>query len=228
MKQSLFVGPLRYNRAHGIHAGRAALRAHSGVGSGALNDQVPEDVREYWVEIDGVRWPVKQVISLATGVTNRRRFQSQDSRRWLQNLGFRIGQGGSSHAGTGAPRSRAAPPPTARHQRARAAGVHRGDVVVHVAPRWVAISRRRGPAVIPGPAAGAGLYRFDFGLDDEGVRTIYIGESVSLRQRASNYRNAKTDRSRQRTSRRIHKEVVAHLNAGGAIEFAIATAVVPG
>jgi hypothetical protein len=70
-----------------------------------------------------------------------------------------------------------------------------------------------------------GLYRFDFGRDDEGVRTIYIGESLSLRQRASNYRNAKTDRSRQRTSRRIHKEVVAHLNAGGAIEFAIATAV---
>lgn len=71
-----------------------------------------------------------------------------------------------------------------------------------------------------------GLYRFDFDVDDEGVRTIYIGESVSLRQRASNYRNAKTDRSRQRTSRRIHKEVVTHLIAGGAIEFAIATAVV--
>jgi len=74
--------------------------------------------------------------------------------------------------------------------------------------------------------AEPGLYRFDFGVDDEGVRVIYIGESVSLRQRASNYRNAKTDRSRQRTSRRIHKEVVAHLSAGGAIEFAIATALV--
>lgn len=63
-------------------------------------------------------------------------------------------------------------------------------------------------------------------VNDEGVRILYIGESVSLRQRASNYRNAKTDRSRQRTSRRIHQKVVAHLSAGGAIEFAIATAVV--
>lgn len=76
--------------------------------------------------------------------------------------------------------------------------------------------------VFPALPRQPGLYRFDFGLDDEGVRVIYIGESVSLRQRASNYRNAKSDRSRQRTSRRIHREVVAHLRSGGAIEFAIA------
>jgi hypothetical protein len=63
--------------------------------------RVPEDVREYWVEIDGVRWPVKQVISLATGVSDRQRFQSQSSRRWLQNLGFTIGGGtGASAART--------------------------------------------------------------------------------------------------------------------------------
>jgi len=48
---------------------------------------------------------------------------------------------------------------------------------------------------------------------------------VELARRASNYRNAKTDRSRQRTSRRIHKEIVQHLLAGGSIEFAIATQV---
>ncbi|GAB3488264.1 DUF6884 domain-containing protein [Flexivirga lutea] len=59
-----------------------------------LAGHVPEDVREYWVEIDGTRWPVKQVISLATGVSDRQRFQSQSSRRWLQNLGFTIGGGG--------------------------------------------------------------------------------------------------------------------------------------
>ena len=39
------------------------------------------------------------------------------------------------------------------------------------------------------------------------------------------YRNAKTDRSRQRTSRRIHKEIVQHLQARGSIDFAIATQV---
>lgn len=58
---------------------RAKLRGHA-----------PETIRDYWVEIDGTRWPVKQVISLATGVRERRRFQSQSSRRWLSNLGFAV------------------------------------------------------------------------------------------------------------------------------------------
>ena len=53
----------------------------------------PEPIREYWVEIDGARWPVKQVISLATGVMNRQRFQSQSSRSWLARLGFPVGKG---------------------------------------------------------------------------------------------------------------------------------------
>lgn len=57
-----------------------------------LERHVPEDTRSYWVDIDGTRWPVKQVISLATGVNDRQRFQSQSSRRWLQNLGFAIGK----------------------------------------------------------------------------------------------------------------------------------------
>ena len=33
-----------------------------------LMGQVPESIREYWADVDGVRRPVKQVISLATGV----------------------------------------------------------------------------------------------------------------------------------------------------------------
>jgi hypothetical protein len=59
-----------------------------------LEGHAPEDIRNYWVEVDGTRWPVKQVISLATGVKDRQRFQSQSSRRWLQKLGFTIGSGG--------------------------------------------------------------------------------------------------------------------------------------
>jgi hypothetical protein len=191
-----------------------------------LNGQVPEDVREYWVEIDGVRWPVKQVISLATGVTNRRRFQSQDSRRWLQNLGFRIGQGSSGIAGAGTSLPRAVSRQAFDASRLEPLE----SVEVASAFTWLRAGSisldADGLPSFPALPREPGLYRFDFGVDDEGVRTIYIGESVSLRQRASNYRNAKTDRSRQRTSRRIHKEVVAHLRAGGAIEFAIATAVV--
>lgn len=191
-----------------------------------LEGHLPEDVREYWVAIDDVRWPVKQVISIATGVTNRRRFQSQDSRRWLQNLGFRIGQGGSALSSASPPRLR----PTRRQTFDAGQLEPLESIEVSSSFTWL----RAGPLTLdeqglpafPALPREPGLYRFDFGVDDEGVRTIYIGESVSLRQRASNYRNAKTDRSRQRTSRRIHEEVVAHLSAGGAIEFAIATAVV--
>lgn len=60
-----------------------------------VDGHVPERIRDYWVEIGPARWPVKQVISLATGVTERQRFQSQSSRRWLENLGFTIGKGNS-------------------------------------------------------------------------------------------------------------------------------------
>jgi hypothetical protein len=190
-----------------------------------LSDHVPEDVREYWVDVDGVRWPVKQVIALATGA-KRSRFQSQDSRRWLANLGFPIGSGGGPVvAGSGGrPRSSTA---RARFDPERLPLLESLDV--RVAFDWL----RAGPVTLD--AAGLpkfpplprlpGLYRYDLGLEESGVRTLYIGESVELARRARNYRNAKTDRSRQRTSRRIHKEIVQHLQAGGSIEFAIATRV---
>lgn len=69
------------------------------------------------------------------------------------------------------------------------------------------------------------LYRFDAGANGVDISTRYIGESTSLARRASNDRNAKTDRSTQRTSRRIHKEIVKHLVSGGTIDFAVATEV---
>lgn len=61
-----------------------------------IGGHMPEGIRDYWVDIDGTRWPAKQVISLATGVTNRQRYQSQSSRRWLGNLGFTIGKGNNA------------------------------------------------------------------------------------------------------------------------------------
>lgn len=188
-----------------------------------LADHLPEDIREYWVNIDGVRWPVKQVISIATGA-RRTRFQSKDSRRWLQSLGFEIGRGASSSGG--APKASRAPRATFD-----AANLDTLESIgVTASFTWLRAGSLSldsdGLPVFPALPREPGLYRFDFGLDDEGVRVLYVGESVSLRQRASNYRNAKTDRTRQRTSRRIHKEIVAHLTAGGSIEFAIAMAVV--
>ena len=68
-----------------------------------------------------------------------------------------------------------------------------------------------------------GLYRFDFSMIDAQTRALYIGESENLRKRVGNYRNAKKDGGNNRTSRRIHKEVVAHLSVGGTIDFAITT-----
>jgi hypothetical protein len=43
-----------------------------------LQGYQPENIRDYWVEIDGTHWPVKQVISVATGVRDRQRFQSPE------------------------------------------------------------------------------------------------------------------------------------------------------
>lgn len=83
-----------------------------------LEGHIAENIRDYWVEIDGARWPVKQVISLATGVRDRQRFQSQSSRRWLEKLGFVIGSGTSPR---GAPVAAAAttPPPGRRRPAAQ-------------------------------------------------------------------------------------------------------------
>jgi len=185
----------------------------------------PESIHQYWVEIDERRWPVKQVIALATGL-DRGRFQSQDSRRLLAKLGFTVGAGASP-----LPAGQA----TLTRPRAQAASfditslpeLERLQVNVTLVWRYAGavVLDARGFPQFPALPRDPGLYRFDFGMDEDGTRTLYIGESKSLARRASNYRNAKTDRSTQRTSRRIHQEVVKHLKGGGTIEFAIATEV---
>jgi len=115
-----------------------------------LAGHLPEDIREYWVEIDGRHWPVKQVISLATGVSDRQRFQSQSSRRWLQNLGFTIG-GGKKRSVASAPQRR----PLATGEStpvARALGRPADVVLVGcVKPRSTARDRR---ALLSRPASG--------------------------------------------------------------------------
>ena len=51
----------------------------------------PEQMKLCWVEIDGVHWPVKQVVAQSTGLS-RTDFQSQSSRRILTGLGFTVGR----------------------------------------------------------------------------------------------------------------------------------------
>ncbi|MCZ7437721.1 hypothetical protein O7598_15040 [Micromonospora sp. WMMC241] len=53
----------------------------------ALAALLREDIREHWVEIDGVRWPVKQVFGALTGL-HRSAFTSHTALRHLQALDF--------------------------------------------------------------------------------------------------------------------------------------------
>lgn len=225
LQSTRIVGPVRYNNHMEFTLDGEPFELTSQLVRARLDGHRPEGIREYWVEVDGVRWPVKQVIALATGA-KRSRFQSQDSRRWLANLGFAIG----SDAGPAVAR------PVSGQRTATARVKFDSDTLpvlesldVRVVFDWM----RAGQITLDGAGLPKfpplprlpGLYRYDFGLDENAVRTLYIGESVELARRASNYRNAKTDRSRQRTSRRIHKEIVQHLQAGRSIDFAIATRV---
>ncbi|CAN5374893.1 hypothetical protein BH23ACT6_BH23ACT6_18940 [soil metagenome] len=160
----------------------------------ALAEQLPGEVQKYWVDVAGVRWPVKEAVALSTGLA-RTRFTSQQAQRWLKKAGFTI-QVTSS-------------PSLSAMATAVASAITSFDVSsleplscneLSVEFTWLRAGELSldgdGSPLFPLLPASPGLYRFDFGVDDEGVRSLYIGESSSLRRRASNYRNAKTDRSR--------------------------------
>jgi|GEM_PF-319786 len=63
-----------------------------------LQGHAPESIVTHWVDVDGQRWPVKQVLALALGV-DPRRFQSWEARRHLEALGFEIGNTREEHRG---------------------------------------------------------------------------------------------------------------------------------
>lgn len=65
----------------------------------ALRGGVPDDVRKHWVDVDGVRWPPKQALTLATGV-DASEFTSHRALGLFERLGFR-----ASPWGTGQPRA---------------------------------------------------------------------------------------------------------------------------
>lgn len=56
-----------------------------------LKGHAPGNVLTYWVDVEGVHWPVKQVLSIALGIESKQ-FQSWDARRRLEALGFEIGR----------------------------------------------------------------------------------------------------------------------------------------
>jgi hypothetical protein len=189
-----------------------------------LRGSLPETVHQYSVTIGGTVWPVKQAFSVATGLSPDR-FQSQTARRQLAKLGFTV---------NGEP-TNAMPTPSVRSPRAARSFdigslVESDTVTASVQFTWLStgnlhLDATRKPVFPPLPSA-PGLYRYTFSNPAHGAGTrVYIGESSSLARRASNYRNATRENTNQRTSRRLHKEIVSHLDAGGSIEFSIATQV---
>lgn len=193
-----------------------------------LNSHAPEVLHQYTVTIDGRTWPVKQAFSIATGLTNDR-FQSQTARRQLQRLGFTINE---SPANVAEPNS---PPRTVRKTNSFDPDslVESDTVSASVQFTWysvgVIVIDEAGRPVFPTLPKVPGLYRFTFVPSNaESKQRVYIGESTELKLRASQYRNAASENSRQRTSRRIHKEILEHLTWGGSIEFSIATEVLLG
>lgn len=192
----------------------------------ALVGSEPEKLHVHWVEIEGYRWPVKQVVALTTGM-NRNRFKSRDARVWLRSLGFQI------QTERRLKREPAADP---EKRISKIAAVDVADMeIIDGLQVTVDVTWRRAGQVTVHPVTGRpsfpplleqpGLYRFDFGENRRGEQVLYVGETKSLARRASNYRNATKDGGRNRTSRRIHKEVVEHITNGGVIEFAVATEV---
>ena len=193
---------------------RSLLRAHS-----------PETLHQYTVTIDETVWPVKQAFSIATGLSYNR-FQSQTARRQLRRLGFTINEEPIDE-----------PQPSRLHlsptviERSHPADLIESDTVTaSVNFTWLSAGMLRldgsGKPLFPRLPKAPGLYRYTFSPSSTVERTrVYIGESVNLARRASNYRNATRDNTNQRTSRRLHKDLVSHLSIGGSVEFSIASEV---
>src|SRR6266545_964040 len=119
----------------------------------------PEPIRQYSVDIDGVHWPVKQVLRLATGSSA---FQSQTARRQLQRLGFVVLCEAMPRTTSGtAPRAA-----TSRPAFDLNALEIVGAVDVRVAFEWhlagpIALDHQSGRPDFPRVPALPGIYRFD-------------------------------------------------------------------
>lgn len=186
-----------------------------------LTGHTPANVQKHWVDVDGVRWPATQVLAIVTGEVS---VKSNRARRELQRLGFTLGE---SPAVTSV--SRAASPVIPRSrliaeidvaQLAPMESVHFTLSYTWLRAGFVTLNASSYPVLPPLPDV-PGMYRFDFGRGDDGRRTIYIGEGKSIRARGLQYRNAKRDRKRALTSRRMHRAMVVHLQGSGVIEMSV-------
>jgi hypothetical protein len=187
-----------------------------------LVDHMPNPVTKYSIQLGASTWPIKQVLAIATGVSPDR-FTSHEARRRLRKLGLVINEVG--HASS--PRYTTTRANSAAFNFEQLIAADSLDIEVHF--RWSNTGRvtldRSGFPQFPALPDLPGLYRFDFGADDDGRSVLYIGESKKLSERARQYRRAKTDRTTALTSRRLHRTMVEHLSSGGEITMFIVTEV---
>ena len=184
-----------------------------------LRGQSPSDVQTHWVDVEGVRWPVTQALSVASGEP---KIRSNQSRRILKRLGFK----------TGSIKADQEYPATAfSSETSPISPLFDGAMLVPVDSAHISLRytwQRAGAVVLDGNGfplfpslpPDPGLYRFDFGFLD-GHQVVYIGEGKSIANRALQYRKAKFDRERPLTSRRLHRAMVDHIVSGQTIEMSI-------
>ena len=186
-----------------------------------FDGQSPEAIHKHWVELRGTRWPVNQAMRIAIGV-QQPPVRSSSARRHFRGAGY---QGGTVGRTTTLPVAHSRP----RAASFEVAGLPLLDAVgASVTFTWrlagVVTLDAKGVPRFPALPDAPGLYRFDFGQDEAGIRTLYIGEGKSIAKRAGQYRRSTADGKRpNRTSRRMFKALLAHLGTRGQVEFAIAT-----
>jgi hypothetical protein len=187
-----------------------------------LAGHVPSVVQKHWVEVDAIRWPVTQAFALATGDP---RVKSNRARRELQRLGFSVGQDAPPMPGTWkTPRPSKFAAPAFDQYALETQGTSE-LTFRYIWQRAGSITLdAQGYPSFPLLPAAPGIYRFDFGIDGDGLRVVYIGEGKNVAKRAMQYRNAKVDRERALTSRRLHRAMAEHLQTGGEIEMSVVLA----
>jgi hypothetical protein len=189
----------------------------------SLAGNIASVVQRHWVEVDGTRWPVTQAFALATGKPS---VKSNRARRELQRLGFLVGQDAQPNPGTWIAPRPSKPAAPAFDQNTLEA---QDSSELTFRYTWQCVGSivldEKGYPSFPSLPSAPGIYRFDFGIDGDGLRVVYIGEGKNVANRAIQYRNAKVDRKRALTSRRLHRAMVQHLQAGGEIEMSMSRAV---
>lgn len=90
----------------------------------ALRGGAPDGLQDHWVEVDGVRWPPKHALSVATGI-DRGDFTSHMALRQFQRLGFPTSQWGGA---TDSSRASFSPGEARPRSPSRPTKPHRSDV----------------------------------------------------------------------------------------------------